>query len=468
MGPYRLKIAQADLERLEAAVFADLPREAGAFALAGIAVHQGGTDILVRRIVLIPKHLFRIQEAHRLEIAPEAINGLTALCEANGLGAVLIHSHPENIPYSPSDDFGEGRIFATLRASIPAGAPTASVLLYPGGVTGRVWLPGGSGPVPLSEIIVLGRHLKRIRIAQGQPGTSQADPIYDRQVRAFGTEGQALIAQSKVAIVGTGGTGSPAAEQLVRLGVLDLKLIDPQPSEDTNVTRMYGSFRRSWWGRRFSRARFKVDLVARHLKKINPRLSVSRIRKNVVLGSAARELMDRDIIFLCTDDHWGRSIVNQVAHQYLIPAINLGVRIASKDNQITAAVGVVDVLRPDLPCLWCTQFLRAERIAAESMPKNSRKSLEREGYVEGLDTPAPSVVSVTTAVAAMAVNLFLQQVTDFMGAAGDIARLNYDVMDGTVRRGRAMIPEKCICKKTRGFGDLKLMPTLKNLDHLEK
>lgn len=112
---------------------------------------------------------------------------------------------------------------------------------------------------------------------------------------------------------------------------------------------MYGSFRRPWWHRLRNRAPFKVDLLACHLKKINPRLSVRAFPQNVVLETAARELMDRDIIFLCTDDHWGRSIVNQVAHQYLIPTINLGVRIAAQDGTISAAVGIVDLLRPDLP-----------------------------------------------------------------------------------------------------------------------
>jgi len=101
------------------------------------------------------------------------------------------------------------------------------------------------------------------------------------------------------------------------------------------------------------------------------------------------------------------------------------------------------------------------------LPRSAHKSLEQEGYVEGLDTPTPSIVSVTTAVAGMGVSLFIQQMTDFMGPTGDVARLNYNVMDGTVRRGTSTVREKCICKKNRAFGDLKPLSTLCDLSHLE-
>ena len=94
----------------------------------------------------VPRNHFQIQDELRLEVSSQAINGLCALCETNGLGAVLCHSHPEDLPYSPSDDFGEKRIFDALRRFIPQGAPTASLVFWPGGITGRVWLAGTSNP----------------------------------------------------------------------------------------------------------------------------------------------------------------------------------------------------------------------------------------------------------------------------------------------------------------------------------
>ena len=149
MREYRLKIAENDFERLRELVSSDLPKEAGAFALAGIAEQREHTEIIVRRALEIPKEHFSLQHEYRLEVSPQAINGLIALCEKNGLGAVLCHSHPADIPYSPSDDHGERRVFETLRKFIPAHAPTASLLFYPGGVRGRVWVSGSKEPIPI-------------------------------------------------------------------------------------------------------------------------------------------------------------------------------------------------------------------------------------------------------------------------------------------------------------------------------
>jgi hypothetical protein len=466
---FRLKITHADFRELQRLSLEDAPLEAGAFALAGVSAHEGGTDIIVRRPILIPKDQYAIQGEYHLRISPEAINGLCALCEINGLGAVLCHSHPEDIPYSPTDDEGEKRIFDVLRQFVPANAPTASLLFLPDGVRGRVWPPGLTSPVPISEVVVLGRSLQRIRL--GAPADeAETKPIYDRQVRAFGKAGQALIARTKIGIVGVGGTGSPTAEQLVRLGTQDLVLIDPDDFEDSNITRVYGTFTSALADGAADNAAprdKKVELVADHLRNINPAATIHALTRNTVLDEAARRLLDRDIVFLCTDDHWGRSVVNQIAYQYFIPTINLGMRITAEEEAIRDAVGVVDMLRPGQPCLWCSQFLRADRIAAESMPRRAREALEREGYVEGIDATAPSVISMTTALSGMAVTLFLQLVTDFVGPTGEIARLNANFMHGTVRRGSTPIAEGCVCGKVRAFGDLKPLNTLGDLGFLE-
>lgn len=182
----------------------------------------------------------------------------------------------------------------------------------------------------------------------------------------------------------------------------------------------------------------KVHLIARHLARINPDVRIKEMPHSVVVSDAASALLDRDVIFICVDnDHWGRAIVNQIAYQYLIPTVNLGIRVVSERGHISAAAGNVDVLRPDMPCLWCRQVIRAERIAAESMPFNVHVAREKEGYVEGSDTYAPAVVSLNSIVAGLAVTQFLQLITDFMGPSGDVSRLNYDPLDGTVRRGSA-------------------------------
>jgi ThiF family protein len=457
---YVLKIDEHDFSRLEELLWAKPGVESAAFLLAGIYQRPTERSLLVRRVIEIPPEEYRVRNGHRIELTPRAINGLAALCEANGLMAVLAHSHPSSVPYSPSDDHGEARIAATLRAFTPQ-PELGSILMTPACIYGRVWRADGKA-VPISDIVVVGRAIRRVTLDQkSEQASPRADGIHARQVIAFGELGQQAIAGLKVGIVGTGGTGSPLAEQLVRLGVRDVVLVDRDEFEKSNISRVYGSFARhaapAFWKRLFGRNR-KVDVVARHLREINPHAQIRALDGDVTESIVANQLLDRDVLFACTDEHWGRSIINQIAYQYLIPALNLGMAITSNGSEIEAGVGVVQMLRPGHGCLWCSGFLSADRIRAEALTPTERASLAREGYVGGLDEVAPSVVTVTTTVAALAGTWLIQLATDFMGGAGDFSRQNYDLMAGTVRRGRIQQDSTCICSKVKGKGDLTPLP----------
>jgi len=134
-------------------------------------------------------------------------------------------------------------------------------------------------------------------------------------------------------------------------------------------------------------------------------------------------------------------------------------------SSLSAIGGVLDVLRPGKSCLWCKQFLRAERIAAESMPASSRQNLFQEAYVEDVDTPTPSVISFTSSLASSAVSTFIHYFTNFMGDSGDISRINYNFLTGVSNRGTTPIDNKCICQKVKGFGDLRQLETIERFNN---
>ena len=200
-----------------------------------------------------------------------------------------------------------------------------------------------------------------------------------------------------------------------------------------------------------------MRIVADHLRSIAPEAQIEAVDGDVTDRHVAERLLDRDVLFACTDEHWGRSILNQIAYQYLIPTLNLGAALTGDDDRIEEGVGVVQILRPGHGCLWCSEFLSSDRIRAESLAVGERNALEGEGYLVGIDEPAPSVITLTTTVAGLAGTWFLQLATDFMGETGAFSRQNYDLLHGIVRRGRIQQQSDCMCgavKARGGLGDL--------------
>lgn len=454
-GRVRLKIAEEDFNKLQRLLMERMPDESAAFMLAGKHEEGDSLDLIVRRVVEIPASEYRVRNNYHMEISSSALNGLMALCEKNGLGAVLCHSHEHGAVYSPSDDQGESRIADVLGKFIP-NMPVGSLLLTQSGeINGRIW--GARGKCErISSVVVLGHHISQITIVvSSQHQQYSKAEIYDRQVKTFGELGQTRLNEAKIGIVGVGGTGSAVAEQLARMGVKDFVLIDSDDFEPTNLTRMHETRYTDAYPRLKKGKEAKVNLIAKRLRSIAPRIKTNLSNENVVKKEACRLLLDRDVIFSCTDDHWGRALLNQVAHQYLIPVINLGVRVDSKDGKISGAAGDVSILRPGKPCLWCYGFLNPERIRSESLPTDVRDGLLREGYVQGIDDKSPSVVSLTTTVSGLAVTLFLQLLTDFMGIEGDIALQKYNIMEGDVRRGTAAVKPDCCCQSYKGYGDMR-------------
>ncbi len=120
--------------------------------------------------------------------------------------------------------------------------------------------------------------------------------LYDRQVRAFGKDGQNILQDVKVGIVGVGGTGSIAVQQLAHLGVQDFMLFDHDRVEVTILNRLVGSTPDDV-------GVAKTAVAKRSILAIRPDANVLEVRENVVWVDTALKLRDVDAIFCCTDSH---------------------------------------------------------------------------------------------------------------------------------------------------------------------
>ena len=161
--------------------------------------------------------------------------------------------------------------------------------------------------------------------------------FHDRAVRAFGLDLQPLLQSLTVGVVGAGGTGSSVTEQLIRLGVGHLVVADGQTLERSNVSRVYGSETDDIG---ISKA-VLMGRLARHLG-FNTRIDL--IKRPITYQFELKKLRDCDIIFGCTDDQWGRSLLSLFSIEYCIPVFDLGVKIDSKDGVIRSIPGRITTL----------------------------------------------------------------------------------------------------------------------------
>jgi molybdopterin-synthase adenylyltransferase len=426
--------------------------ENAAFALCGFSKRANETRLLVRTILTVPLHAYVVRNEVHLEVSPGFVNGV--IDAASGKFAILIiHSHRGAVypRYSSSDDFGETRLFDVFSALVP-GVPHASLLLTDNKLTGRYW--SKSRFYPITSVRVVGNRLMKVSI-KDDPGLSKEEGLtYDRQISAFGADFQRTLKEMTVGIVGLGGTGSAVAEQLARLGVTNFVFVDLDVLEPSNLTRTYGTFRKSSLGMS------KTSLTRTHLKKINPDTRITEVRDSIVRQEVLEKLTGCDFVFSCTDNDWSRSIINRFAFQYLIPTVDMGVSIDVDRGSVIGAAGRVSMIGPGFPCLWCGHHLDSERIRAESMESKERERLVKEKYIRGVDSKAPSVISFNTTLAGMGVTVLLSCIAGFSAVPSESPDQVYDILEGTVFRAKATANPTC---KICGPGGLKGLGSIQRI-----
>ena len=293
---------------------------------------------------------------------------------------------------------------------------------------------------------IVGRGLQLINL-RGDMGAADASAAFDRQIRAFGREGQALLSQLRVGIAGVGGTGSSVCEQLVRLGVKAITVADDDVVDETNLTRIYGAGRADI-------GKPKVQLAAENAARTGLGASVIPIQGRVTNEAVARRLRHCDIIFGCTDDNAGRAVLSRLAYWYLIPVIDMGFVITSADGAVTGLYGRVTTIGPGSACLLCRGRIDPEFARAEMLRPEERASLVDEGYAPGLGEPDPSVVAYTTMTASAAVAEMLERLIGF-GSANPPNELLLRVHDRKVSHlsGRSRPGHYCADPAAWGHGD---------------
>jgi molybdopterin/thiamine biosynthesis adenylyltransferase len=402
-------IPQTVAEELESA--ARLPVETAGVLLAGIAeAPNGDTRLLARCIRWVGEGAYSRREWNGLAIRPEGYVQALAEAETMGAACIWVHTHPgQDASPRPSDhDYIVDREIEDL-FRLRSGSPYYGALIFsprPQGLafTGHLQREGGTD-VQIGRLWQTGDRWRLIRALDSS--RPQLSGIFDRNVRAFGSVVQETLGDLEIAVVGCGGTGSAVAEQLIRLGVRHITLVDPDELSESNVTRVYGSGEADV-------GQPKVQVLARHLARIAPELRCETVQSMITLEAAARRLVGCDVLFGCTDDNAGRLILSRLATYLLTPVIDCGVLLSSDTNgELIGIDGRVTILSPGQACLICRDRIDLARAGAELLTPDERVRREDEGYAPALARTEPAVVTFTTAVAATAVSELLERLIGY-------------------------------------------------------
>ena len=369
----------------------------------------GNVRLLARALHWVPDDAYRRRDATALTITSDGYVPALASAEADQSVPIWLHTHPgDDASPRPSkhDHLVDQQLADLFR--LRAGSPLygAVVIARPEGrfcFTGHV--ESDTWRADIDRLWVTGSRFVLI-----QNWLHDATPLpeqFDRNIRAFGGDIQRVLSNLRVAVVGCGGTGSAVIEQLVRLGVRYLQLIDPDTLTAGNVTRVYGSYVHNVGAP-------KVDVSAAHVRRIAPDAEVLTSQAKVTVESAAKLLLDADVVFGCTDDNAGRLVLSRLASYVLTPVIDCGVLLSSgPGGRLLGIDGRVTVLAPGAACLVCRDRIDLRRASAEMLNPAEYRRLADEGYAPALADPEPAVVAFTTQVASVAVGELLERLVHY-------------------------------------------------------
>lgn len=415
-------------ERLERHLFPGDGDEHGAVIAAGICRTSRGTRLIARELHLAIDDIDFVpgRRGYKM-LTAEFVRDKILHCRDEGLAYLAVHNHHgrDQVEFSDPDLRSHERGYPALLDI--SGQPVGALVFAQNAVAGDIWTPDRERRA-VRETVILGRNRRRV-FPSPPPKPPKADATYDRQARWFGDRGQDLLGKLKVTVIGAGGVGLPLITQLARLGVGHIVVIDPDRIEDVNLPRMPEATR--FDARTMLRFHPKMEDLANRLGTRKIRVARRAVRRanrrarfvglpiDVTEPEAAKELVDSDFIFLAADSHLARMLVNEVAHQYLVPAIQLGSRIEvdEKSGKVGEIRSHVRLVLPNSGCLRCNNLILPSRLQDEAM---GRKERERNRYVD--EVPAPSVITLNTALASQAATDFLLMVG---GLIEDDAPLDY-------------------------------------------
>lgn len=416
MNRIKLRLTSRQHQTLYQHLFPGDGKEAVALVLCGIGkwLEEDGVIhrvVCIHRIQFVPYEACSVRTEDRVTWSMEILNDLIPEAKRKNMVILKIHSHPTGFPrFSSIDDNSDQDLFKGLSGWLDTDFPGISAIMLPDGrmMARAVSYDGNFNDV--ASISVAGPDMKFW--CAKQLYNAKVPEFMIRTTQAFGQGTTELLSRLSIGIVGVSGTGSPVVEQLHRLGVGELVLVDGDVVEEKNVGRIYNSTMSD-----AAESRPKVHLIAAAINRTGLSTKVVRIPKDLFHPEVVRRLAQCDVIFGCMDSVDGRDLLNRLCTLYSIPYFDLGVRLdADGLGGVNQVCGTVHYLQPDGSSLFSRGVYTEEVLRASSLRRTDPEQYHEEvtsKYIKGIQEDRPAVISVNTLVASLAVNDLLARVHPF-------------------------------------------------------
>ncbi|MFH6966560.1 ThiF family adenylyltransferase [Flavobacterium sp. FlaQc-28] len=449
---YQLRFAGKHYKSLQQHLFPGDGKEAVAVVLCGRYERDGISILLTHKIELIP-HNECERDSNFVRWKTERIIPLLEEAEKHNLAILKIHSHPTGYPqFSKTDDESDNELFQSVFGWCDYDGVHASAVMIPDGkIFARVFT-SSMETFPMNKISIVS---DVITIIENELVAEDEFSLRTRQ--AFGDATYQKLKQMKIGVVGCSGTGSPIIEQLVRLGVGSIVIIDPDIVEKKNLNRILNTTIDD-----AKNSRAKTDVLYDAINKIGLGTTVKKYNINIF---DSREVLDDlitcDTIFGCVDSVDGRHLISQLTNFYLIPYFDIGVRLdADGKGGIKSITASIHCIQPGCSSLFSRKLYTSKRLADENLQRQNPedfRELEKQGYVHNANVDRPAVISINMQISSMGVNEFLNRLHPFKDELPEAyAKVTMDYTRGCImNESENDFEQDLLSDKWVGRGDCK-------------
>ncbi len=399
----KIRMTDAHYQELHSHLFPGDRLEAMAFLLCRRACHDGRCVLLVNEIHGIPAEAYLCRDPDQVRIDNHYLLQLLDKAEEEGYSVVKCHSHPGGAAwFSDIDDRSDRDVVTSFYQWQPDG-PHASLVMTDDDIGARIVDEEG-GFLECLSVVVIGNQIRHY----GEQLPIQDSQVQDRMIIAFGEATYRIFGSLTFGVVGASGTGGLTIESLYRTGAGGIVAIDPEILEAGNLNRVLHS--------RLLDAESglsKVHIAHRNIQETGLGTQITALSIDLKTEEAVRELAWCDVLIGCVDKRGPRLMMNRLSTFYLMPYIDMGVRIdESGDGDGTSVNAAVHYFQPGQSFIqrgiFTFEDVRAEQMAL-SDPEHYQEQLGR-GYVQHAQVTRPAVMPLNMVAAGLGVMEILARI----------------------------------------------------------